>query len=137
MTANPALTETSVTAGTIVLGPVVDGYRYGTLTVTVRHGWGTRPANVAIEFFPGSGLERAGSAWPPVTTPSTSRGVVVTVAAPPARGTATHTFAFRRPAAVSGRILEVEVYGTTAASVRLAESNPWNNGVAVPIRTAD
>ncbi|GIF01754.1 hypothetical protein [Paractinoplanes rishiriensis] len=137
MTANPALTETSVAAGSIVLGPVVDGYRYGTLTVTVRHGWGTRPANLAIEFFPGSGLERAGSSWPPVTTPPTSPGFVVAVAPPPARGTASHTFAVRRPATVTGRTLELEVYGTTAASVRLAESNPWNNGVTVPIRAVD
>lgn len=60
----------------------------------------------------------------------------VTVTAPPVRGAATHTFAFRRPAVISGGALEVEASGTTVAGSRLDESNPWNNGVTATIRTA-
>lgn len=137
MAANPQVTETSVSAGTLVLGPAVDGYRYGTLTVTVKHGWGTRPGSILIHFYPSTGLERAGTAWPPISTPAHSTGYMATVTAPPARGTATYTFAFRRPAAISGGTLDLEVGGSTATVAGLSEANPWNNGATVTIRTAD
>lgn len=136
MNTNPYLTETALTTGELVLGPTVDGYRYGTLTVTVRHKWGTRPRQLTMWFYPGTGLERAGTAWPTVTTPPGGTAFTVTVTAPPARATATHTFAFRRPATVSDGTLDVEVAGLTAAGSRLAESNPWNNWATATIRTA-
>jgi hypothetical protein len=137
MTANRYVTETSVATGELVLGPAVDGYRYGRLTVTVRHGWGTRPGHIVIEFYPSAGLERTGAAWPPVATPPTSPGFTVTVDPPPARGTITYTFAFRRPATIAGGTLDLEVSGKTATVVRLAEANPWNNGATATIRTAN
>lgn len=137
MTANPAVTETSISTGTLVLGPAVDGYRYGTLTVSIRNGWGTRPTSIQIHLYPSTGLERAGSAWPPISTPAHFTGYVATVTAPPARGTATYTFAFRRPAAISGGTLELEVGGATAAGAQLSEANPWNNGAIATIRTAN
>jgi hypothetical protein len=37
MTANRYVTETRISTGTLVLGPAVDGYRYGTVTFTVTH----------------------------------------------------------------------------------------------------
>jgi hypothetical protein len=135
MYANPSLTETSVTTRELVLGPVVGGYRYGTLTVTVGHRWGTRPRQLTIWFYPGTGLERAGTAWPTVTTPPGGTAFAVTVTAPPTRGTTTHTFAFRRPATIAGGTLDVEVAGLKAAGSRLAESNPWNNWSTATIRT--
>ena len=136
MNANPHVTETSVATGELVLGPAVDGYRYGTLTVTVQHQWGTTPRQLAIEFFPGTGLERDGAAWPSVSTPQGGTGFAVTVAAPPARSSATYTFAFRRPATISGGTLDVEAAGTSTTGSRLSEANPWNNGATVTIHTA-
>jgi hypothetical protein len=137
MSANPFVTETSVSTGELVLGPAVGGYRYGTLTVTVRHRWGTRPGQLAIAFYPSAGLERAGTAWPPVSTPQGRAGFTVTVAAPPVGGTASYTFAFRRPVTVSGGTLDLDVGGTSATGSPLSEANPWNNGATPTIRTAD
>jgi hypothetical protein len=102
MPANPDVTETSVTAGELVLGPVLDGYRYGTVTVTVRNGWGTRPAHVLLGFSTGGALERAGTAWPPATTPPTASDIVMAVAPPPAGRGVRYTFAFRRPTSWTG-----------------------------------
>jgi hypothetical protein len=137
MTVNRYVTETSMATGELVLGPAVDGYRYGTLTVTIRHRWGTRPGHLVVEFYPSPGLERAGTAWPPVTTPPTSPGFTVTVNPPAARGTITHTFAFRRPATLTGGTLDLEVSGKTTTVTRLAEANPWNNGATATIRTVN
>jgi hypothetical protein len=136
MTANPYVTETSLTTGELVLGPAVAGYRYGTLTVTVRHGWGARPGQIRLTFYPSDGLERTGSAWPAATTHGAG-SFVVSVAPPPVRGSAHYTFAFRRPAAVSSGTLDLEVNGANAAGSTLSEANPWNNGSTVAIRTAD
>ena len=83
------------------------------------------------------GLERAGTAWPPVTTPPTSPGFTVTVNPPPARGTITHTFVFRRPVTLTGGTLDLEVGGRTTTVTRLAEANPWNNGATATIRTVN
>lgn len=136
MGANPAVTETTVSAGELILGPVVDGYRYGTLPVTVRHRWGARPATVRITFLlaPG-GLERAGTAWPPVTAEDS--GFSVDVPAPAARSAALRTFAFRRAATGSGRTLDVGITGLSRSGNRLSEAVVWNNGVTATIRTAD
>jgi hypothetical protein len=70
-------------------------------------------------------------------TPSTVSGFVATIAAPPARGSATVTFAFRRPATLTGGSLELEAGAANAARQQMAEVNPWNNGVSVTLRTAD
>ncbi|GAA2607860.1 hypothetical protein [Paractinoplanes durhamensis] len=137
MGANPHVTETSVTAGELVLGPVTGGYRYGTTTVTVRHGWGTPPRQILLHFYPGAGLEPAGSAWPPIITSRSETGFQVSVAPPSASGVARYTFAFRLPPAVSRSTLEVEVSGATAVGTALSEANPFNNGTAVTVRTAD
>jgi hypothetical protein len=61
MTANPYVTENRISAGALVLGPVVDGYRHGTVTVTMAHRWGTKPDH----------LKRV--KWPAAMTPA-SRG---------------------------------------------------------------
>ncbi|BCJ49360.1 hypothetical protein Asp14428_08350 [Actinoplanes sp. NBRC 14428] len=136
MPANRYVTETSVSTGDLVLGPAVAGYRYGTLTVTVRHGWGTLPQRVVVEFHPSAGLERAGTAWPS-PGPATGPGFTVTVDPPPAHGAVTRTFAFRRPAAITGGSLDLEVAGSTAAVARLGEATVWNNSVTASIRTVD
>ena len=137
MSANPAVTETSVSTGELVLGPAVSGYRYGTLTVTARHRWGTHPRQLAIQFYPSAGLERTGTAWPPVSTAQGRAGFMVAVAAPPVRGAATYTFAFRRSATVAGGTLEIEAGGASATGSPLSEANPWNNGATATIRTVD
>jgi hypothetical protein len=137
MTANPAVTETSVTAGELVLGPAIEGYRYGTLSVTVHHGWGTRPGHVLLGFHTTGGIERTGSAWSTVTGPPTATDYIVTVPAPPTRGTARHTFAFRQPVTARGGTVAIEVAGATTADVTLGEANPWNNGTTATVRTSD
>jgi hypothetical protein len=137
MSANAYITETSVTAGELVLGPAVDGYRYGTLTVTVRNGWGTRPAHIVLEFGTSGGLERTGSAWPPVTAPAQATSFPVTLAPPVAGGTVRYTFAFRAPVAAAGARVELGVSGTNAKRAALAEANPWNNGTVARVRITD
>lgn len=137
MAASPYVTETALTAGELVLGPAVDGYRYGTLAVTLRHRWGTRPAHVLIEFFPSTGLERAGTAWPPIITTPASPWFRVSVAAPPVHGTVTHRFAFRRPASASAGTLDVEAIGTNRQGTSMSEAIGWNNGDTATIRTVD
>ena len=133
MPANPAVTETRVTAGELVLGPVVDGYRYGTVPVTVAHRWGSRPPALTVYFSAPDGLERAGSAWPPVTVgPGPFR---ITVDPPPARGSRTLRFAFRRPATVTGGDFEVALNGAARSGASLGEAVPFDNTAAVPIRT--
>ncbi|GAA0504875.1 hypothetical protein Ade02nite_70870 [Paractinoplanes deccanensis] len=137
MALNPYVTDVAVTAGELVLGPAVDGFRYGTVAVTVRHVRGTRPAQALIEFFPSEGLERAGTAWPAVITGPRIPWMRVSLAPPPARGSHTYTFAFRRPAGISGGSLEIEAGGAGKASAALSDSMVWNNGATVAIRTAN
>jgi len=134
MTANPYVTETRISAGSLVLGPAVDGYRSGIVTVTMTHRWGTRPERLTLRFFPPAGLERAGSAWPPVSANSVS--FAVTVDAPRAGGSVTRTFAFRRPAATSGGQLDIELLGNSRQDRALSEAVPWNNTAIAAIRTA-
>jgi len=135
MPANPAVTETTVSTRELTLGPVVEGYRYGTFSLTVAHRWGTRPAHILLRFFPSGGLERAGSSWPPVTTERNA--FTVTLAAPPAKGSITLTCAFRRPATSTGGHLTVEAYGLSAGGSELAEAVPFDNGADVQINVVD
>jgi len=134
MTANPYVTETRISAGSLVLGPAVDGYRSGIVTVTMTHRWGTRPERLTLRFFPSAGLERAGSAWPPVSANSVS--FAVTMDAPRAGSSVTRTFAFRRPAATSGGQLDIELLGNSRQDRALSEAVPWNNTAIAAIRTA-
>ncbi|GIF23387.1 hypothetical protein BJ973_000256 [Actinoplanes tereljensis] len=109
----------------------------GTVTVTVRHDWGTSPRQIRLHFYPGDGLERAGSAWPPIITSPSESGFTVGVAPPAASSSARYTFAFRRPATVSSSTLAIEVSGATAVGSVLSDANPFNNGTVVATRTSD
>ena len=135
MIANPYVSETRIGAGALVLGPVVDGYRSGTVTITITHGWGTRPDHVRLRFFPPADLERTGTAWPPVT----SDQVAFTVTLDPPRSglSVTRTFAFRAPATSSGGELAVEVEGLNRGGQPMSEAVPWNNTAVASIRFAD
>jgi hypothetical protein len=94
-----------------------------------------RPNHLTLRFSPPARLERAGSAWPPVSANSVS--FAVTAAAPHAGGSLTRTFAFRRPAATSGGQLDIEVLGSNRQDRTLSEAIPWNNTATAPIRTTD
>jgi hypothetical protein len=137
MSANPYVTETSATAGELVLGPATGGYRYGTLTVTVTNSWGARPAHFLLTFDLSGGLEPTGTAWPPVTGAPGGSSIDVRLAPPPAGGSARYTFAFRRPAGTTGGRLVLGSGGANSKNTQIGEANPWNNGTVVPIRTAD
>jgi hypothetical protein len=56
MALNPYVTETSLSAGTLRLGPAADGYRYGTLDVTAEHVRGTHPSRLVLTFYLPDGL---------------------------------------------------------------------------------
>jgi len=135
MPANRYVSQTRVTAGDLVLGPVVDGYRYGTVTVTATHAWGTEPGKVRLIFYPPAGLERAGTTWPTVTADGAS--FAVTVDAPPVYGRTTYRFAFRGAAGTTSGRLDVELQALSATGAVLSEAVPWDNGTMAPIRTVD
>jgi hypothetical protein len=135
MTANPAVTETRISASELVLGPVLDGYRYGTLTVTVTHAWGTRPGAAKLIFYSPAGLERAGTAWPPVIQNAGS--FTVTVDPPPTRGAIAYRYAFRAADAVVGGHLDIELRATSANGISLSEALPWNDTAASAIRAVN
>jgi hypothetical protein len=132
---NPAVTQTSLSTGDLVLGPAVDGYRYGTVTVTFAHRWGARPRHLVVTFYPDTGLERAGTAWPPVTARPGSFSVVLDP--PAARGTKTVSYAFRRPATTAGGHLDIDVSGLSAGNRPLGEAIPFDNIATAAIRTVD
>jgi hypothetical protein len=132
---NPAITDTSVTAGDLVLGPAVDGIRRGTLTVTVRHVRGTRPHHLVLTFFPAPGIERDGTAWPPVRIAGPT--IAVDLPTPATGGSASYTFAFRRTVTASGGEFTIQVNGATADGTILSESNGWDMPVHVTVRTTN
>jgi hypothetical protein len=132
MTANPYVTENRVTAGNLALAPAGDGYRYGTLDVTVQQVRGTRPDRIVLRFLPPAGLEPAGAGWPAIVRDAVSFSV--TVDAPPARGSTTRTYAFRQPLTGADGDLDVEVLGRTDRVGTLSDTMPWDDGVTVTVR---
>jgi hypothetical protein len=134
---NPSVTETSVSGSDLVLGPAVDGIRRGILTVTVRHIRSTRPHHLVLYLSPAPGIERDGLAWPPARTNDPNAPIAVDLPTPPTGGSASYTFAFRRPATSTGGEFIVEVRGSNAAGVILSESNAWDSPVRVTVRTTD
>jgi hypothetical protein len=132
---NPWVTDTSYDPGDLVLGPAVDGVRHGALTVTVRWVRGVRPAHVVIYMNPPPGMERDGSAWPPVRTGETWQ-IVVEVPTPAQGVDATHTFAFRWPATATDGDFVMDVGAINSAGKVLSESNPWQTTGSVVIRTS-
>jgi hypothetical protein len=133
---NPWVTETAYDTGELVLGPAVDGVRHGTLTVTVRYVRGVRPAHLVVYMKPPAGMERDGSAWPPVRS-DLGWPIIVDVPTPAIGASATHTFAFRRPATSTGGDFELSVRGVDSAGTVLSESNPWDLNGGVVVRTSD
>ncbi|AEV85769.1 hypothetical protein ACWT_4747 [Actinoplanes sp. SE50] len=128
MPVNPHVTDASITAGPLTLGPEKDGFRYGTTIVTVTRHRGARPEQFTLSFFPPEGLERSGAGWPKVTEePDWFR---VTVPAPPSDDTVSYPFTFRRPAAATGGELDIEL--GTVPEMGLAV--PWTADAAAPIR---
>jgi hypothetical protein len=132
MPVNPYVTENTVTAGRLVLSPATDGYRYGTVDVTVRHVRGARPNQVVVRFVTPAGLEPAGAGWPPITRDAVS--VSVTVDAPPAHGTVTRTYAFRQPLTGTGANLDIEILARSDRVGTLSDTMPWDDTITVPVR---
>jgi hypothetical protein len=130
---NPAVTDTTVTAGDLVFGPPAAGIRRGTLTVTVRHLHGTRPHHLVLTMWPAPGIEPDGAAWPPVRTEGPA--IVVDLPTPATGGSASYTFAFRRPATASGGEFTIQLNGARADGTTLSESNGWDMPVQVIVRT--
>ncbi|GAA4608109.1 hypothetical protein BJY16_006673 [Actinoplanes octamycinicus] len=126
MPENPHITDTTLTSGELRLGPKKNGSRYGSVTVTISHRRGAHPEKVTLLFAPPAGLRRSGD-WPRVT--SEPDGFSVTVAAPPAGGSSTHTFAFRRPAAATGGELSIDL----ATVPELSPVIPWATTATAPI----
>jgi hypothetical protein len=135
MPVNPAVTQTRIRATAVTLGPVVTGYRYGTVAVTMTHEWGVRPAALTVWFRPSPGLERAGSAWPPAT--AQPDGFTVTLQPPPKYGSRTYRFGLRAPETMTGGRLGVEAVATSRTGEYLSEAVPWDNATAVVVTSVD
>jgi hypothetical protein len=133
---NPSVTETGFDAGDLVFGPAVDGVRHGTLTVTVRHVRGTRPHHLVLLFEPAAGIQRDGSAWPPVQAEPNGH-LSVELPTPATGASATYTFAFRRAVSATDNEFGLDLRGATAGDVLLSESNPWDGQHRVTVRTTD
>ncbi|GAB7045074.1 hypothetical protein JCM9534A_02000 [Catenuloplanes indicus JCM 9534] len=129
---NPYVTETTVTAGELTLGPTVAGYRTGTLAVTVTHRWGTPPASVRLRFATTGGIEPTGPDWPSITDEPVG-GYLVTVPAPAPLTAQTRQYAFRQPASVTGGQMTVAMMASWSAAGRsLAEAVP-GSGATVAV----
>ncbi|GAA0808068.1 hypothetical protein [Spirilliplanes yamanashiensis] len=135
MPANPAVTQTRLTTGDLVLGPVSAGYRTGTLAVTLRHGFGARPDRVRLAFSVDR-LEPIGTAWP-ATTVRGDGTVTITVKAPPSRGTVTYRYAFRHPIGATASSMVVEAEPLSARGAPLSEVMGWDNAAEARIRTVN
>jgi hypothetical protein len=131
---NPSVTETGVTAGELVFGPAVSGTRHSTLTVTVAYLRGAKPDHLRLVFSTPPGVQQDGSAWPPTGTDNT--GTFFVELPTPAQGaSAVYTFAFSRPEPNTDGDFHVALRGITRTGGTLSESNPYNNGPAVTVRT--
>jgi hypothetical protein len=133
---NPSVTETGVTADDLVFGPVGnDGWRHGTLTVTVSYLRGARPDHLQLVFYVPTDIQRDGSAWPPVN--NDYGGFYVQLPTPATGAPARYTYAFKRPASGTGGEFHVDLIGMTAGGDQLHESSGLNNSRAVVMRIAD
>ena len=132
---NPAVTETAISTGRLVLGPAINGTRHGTLTVTVSYLYGARPDHLSIGFEPAN-LQPDGTAWRHARP--WFRGFAVDVPAPGAVGSATYTFAFSQTGTSgTGTGLSVSLFGSDKQDHQLSDANPLNNTTSVTVRTAD
>ncbi|WP_157441951.1 hypothetical protein [Actinoplanes awajinensis] len=126
MPLNPRVTETRLTAGEVILGRPVGGFRSGGVDVTVTHHRGAHPERVTLTFYPPEGLERSGR-WPRVTGGTDSFSV--TVAAPAAGGSVTHRFTFRLPVGVSAGELPIALDTVP----QLSPAIPWQGSATARI----
>lgn len=133
---NPAVTETGVTTSPLGFGPAVDGVRRGTLTVTVSYLRGAQPDHLRLHFTTPADVRRDGSAWPPTGTDGIGT-FYVELPTPALGGSATYAFAFSRPATGTGGEFSLHLTGMTKQNIGLSESNLYNNGPAVTIRSTD
>jgi hypothetical protein len=128
MPVNPRVTSTQVSTGALTLGRAKNGFRYGSVQVTVTHHSGARPKQVTLTFYPPAGLQRSGDDWPRVR--NTPDSFSVTVPAPAAGDSVTRRFTFRRPAATTGGELPIDL----ATVPEMSPAIPWSTTVTAPIR---
>ncbi|WP_327004411.1 hypothetical protein OHA72_56835 [Dactylosporangium sp. NBC_01737] len=126
--------ETTVAAGDLALDPAVDGFLHGTVAVKFTYVRDARPVRIALSITHPPGLERDGTAWPPVRGDAHT-AYIVDLAAPPARTMVSYTFAFKGPATTDGRSLQLDITALRADGVGLSGANPFDNSIAVAIRT--
>ncbi|GAA3455191.1 hypothetical protein GCM10018962_70240 [Dactylosporangium matsuzakiense] len=131
---NPAVTETGLTVGELVLGPASNGVRHGTLTVSVTYTRGVKPGAIELTFYRTSPLLRDGSGWPPVRDDGYGAWSIERPA-PAIGATATYTFAFSSAATDVPQPFDLTARGVSADGTVLAESNPFNDNATVTVRT--
>jgi hypothetical protein len=126
---NPRVTETSLTVGSLVFGPPVDGVRHGTLTITVGYLYDTPPDHLSLFVRTTTGVEREGSNWPAPNSDGT-----FTLPTPAKGGSQTYVLGFRSTGMASGGEISLRLIARprpdanpTSGSSYLAESNPFNN----------
>jgi hypothetical protein len=139
---NPSVTETGLAAGQLVFGPAVDGVRHGTMTVTVTYLRGATPDHLTLSFDLPNGVQREGSNWPPLRQAS-GTGFIIDLTTPLFSSSVAYTFAFSRPANLSGGEVMLSLRAATAldrgenlwlAGRTLSESNPFNQSARAAVR---
>lgn len=133
---NQAVTETAVASSELVLGPAANGVRRGVVTVRVSYTRGAAPATIRLTFYGMKGLQRDGTAWPPVRG-DTPDSFSVDIAAPALGRTTSYTFAFSAAAGPVPETFEITGFGVDGKGNGIGESNPYNNDVSVTVRVAN
>lgn len=130
---NPAVTETAVTTGDLVLGPATAGTRHGTLTITARYLYGAAPDHLIITFSMSPDIHPYGT-WPPTDT--WHGQIAVNLPAPTAETPATYSFAFSQtPTSATSPGMSVTITGIDKKGNQLSDADPSNNMSTVRIRT--
>jgi hypothetical protein len=142
---NPSVTETGITTNEIVFGPAVDGVRHGRLTVTVAYLRGATPDHLMLSVDLPDGVRRDGADWPPLRKVSDA-GFLMDLPTPHVGTSVGYTFAFSRPANLSGGNVSLYLRAGTAldrgegpgpAGSWLSESNPFNQSATAAVRESN
>lgn len=128
---NPNVTETAITAGELVFGPLVNGVRHGTLTVAVSYLRSARPDHLRISIERVPGVQPAGL-WPPSS--SDSWAYYLDVATPAVGGSRSYQLGFSRTATATAGDFDVHLTGIANQGGVLPEGNPYDNMARVTIR---
>jgi hypothetical protein len=136
---NPRVTDVSVAARDVVLGPPAGGIRHGALRVTVTTLEPVPPHHLNLVIHMPANLIREGDGWVVERVEPQGNGIVwvyLTVPAPAVGYSRTYTLDVGRAVGSDGGDrLSVEVAGQTSENLGFGDLNGTNNAAVVRIRT--